>query len=142
MKIAIICSSGGHLFQMYILKPWWQKYEVFWVTFNKKDAVSLLKEQKTYWAHYPTNRNLFNLIRNLFIAWIILKKEKPDLIVSDGAGVAVPFFWLSRFLKLKLYILKCMSELVVLLLQVNWFHNCSDEFLLQWEEEEILSEKE
>ena len=96
MKIAIVCSSGGHLYQMNLLKPWWEKHDVFWVTFNKKDAVSLLKGQKIYWAHFPTNRSIINLIRNLFVAWKVLRKEHPEIIVSDGAGVAVPFFRMTR----------------------------------------------
>ena len=101
MKIAIVCSSGGHLYQMNLLKEWWEKHDVFWVTFNKKDAVSLLKGQKTYWAYFPTNRNIPNLIRNLFIAFNVLKKERPDIIVSTGAGVAVPFFWLAGLFRVK-----------------------------------------
>jgi beta-1,4-N-acetylglucosaminyltransferase len=29
-------------------------------------------------------------------AWRVLRQERFDVIVSDGASVAVPFFWLSR----------------------------------------------
>ena len=51
-----------------------------------------------YWCHHPTNRNLPNLIRNTFLAWRILRRERPDAIISSGAAVAVPFFWLGRLL--------------------------------------------
>ena len=46
MKIGLVGSSGGHLTHLYMLKPTWQKYERFWVTFDKEDARSLLKEEK------------------------------------------------------------------------------------------------
>ena len=47
-------------------------------------------------SHHPTNRNLRNLLRNTLLAWRILVRERPDAIISSGAAVAVPFFWLGR----------------------------------------------
>lgn len=76
-----------------MLKPFWQKEERFWITFDKEDARSLLEGEALYPCHYPTNRNLRNLIRNTFLAWRILRKERPDLIISSGAAVAVPFLY-------------------------------------------------
>ena len=82
MKICLVGSSGGHLAHLYMLKPFWQDKERFWVTFDKEDARSLLKGEKMYSCHYPTNRNLWNLIRNTFVAIKVLRKEKPDLLIS------------------------------------------------------------
>lgn len=92
MKVCLVGSSGGHLTHLYMLKPFWQNKDRFWVTFDKEDARSKLKGEKMYGCHYPTNRNLKNLIRNTFLAIKVLRKEKPDLIISSGAAVAVPFF--------------------------------------------------
>ena len=135
MKIAIVCSSGGHLFQMYVLDPWWKKHDTFWVTFKKKDAETLLKGRKTYWAHFPTNRSIKNLIRNLFMAWKILRKERPDLIVSNGAGVAVPFFWLGRLFRIKTIFIEVYDRIDSPSLTGKLVYSFSDEFLLQWEEQ-------
>ena len=68
------------------------------MTFNKLDARSLLSGQRTVWAHHPTTRNIPNLGRNLALAWQVIRGEREQLnvIISNGAGVAVPFFWLSR----------------------------------------------
>ena len=49
-----------------------------------------------YSCHFPTNRNLKNLIKNTFLAIKVLKKEKPDVIISSGAAVAVPFFYIGK----------------------------------------------
>ena len=59
----------------------------------KKDARSMLKDEKMYPCYFPTNRNFKNLIKNTFLAIKILRKEKPDLIISSGAAVAVPFLF-------------------------------------------------
>lgn len=96
-KLLLVCSSGGHLLQLYNLnKPLWQEYGRVWVSFDKSDAQSLLKNERKYWGHFPTNRNIPNLIRNSILAWKILKKERPDCVISTGAGIAVPFFILAR----------------------------------------------
>lgn len=73
------------------VKAFWAGKDRFWVTFDKEDARSLLKDEKMYPCYYPTNRSLKALAKNTKIAWNILRKEKPDLIISCGAAVAVPF---------------------------------------------------
>ena len=47
-KICIPVSSGGHLTHMMLLKPFWESHERFWVTFNKIDAESQLKEEREF----------------------------------------------------------------------------------------------
>ena len=95
IKVCLVGSSGGHLTHLYMLKPF-GKIKTFWVTFDKEDARSLLNGEKVYPCYYPTNRNIKNLIRNTVVAWKVLHKEKPDLIISCGAAVAVPFFILEN----------------------------------------------
>ncbi len=96
MKVALVGSSGGHLTHLYLLKKFWEKEDRFWVTFDKEDARSILKNERKYNAYFPTNRNIINLVRNTFLAIKILFKERPDVIISSGAAVAVPFFYLGK----------------------------------------------
>ena len=84
IKVCLVGSSGGHLTHLYMLKPFWKDKDHFWVTFDKEDARSLLKGEKMYPCYYPTNRSLKALIKNTKIAWDVLHKEKPDLIIIDG----------------------------------------------------------
>ena len=85
-----------------MLKPFWEKHERFWVTFDKEDAKSLLKDERMIPCYYPTNRSLKGLLINTRLAWKVLRKEKPDLIISSGAAVAVPFFWLGKLFGAKM----------------------------------------
>lgn len=135
MKLLIVCSSGGHLFQLYILKKWWIKHKRVWVTFKKQDAESLLENEEVYWSYYPTNRNLKNLIKNTFLAWRILKKEKPDIIVSTGAGVAVPFFWVGKLFKFKTIYIEVFDRIYSPTLTGRLVYPVTDVFILQWEEQ-------
>ncbi len=98
-SVMLVGSSGGHLAQLWALRPWWVDHERTWVTFDTPDATSLLRDEVTIWAHGPTTRHIPNLLRNAALAWRTVRSVKPDLIVSTGAGVALPFFifaWLLR----------------------------------------------
>jgi beta-1,4-N-acetylglucosaminyltransferase len=135
MKISLVCSSGGHLIQILSLKPWWGKYEHFWVTFRKEDAISLLKDEKKYYVFFPTNRNLLNLVRNTFLAIKILRKEKPDLIFSTGAGIALPFFYVAKVFGAKLIYLEVYDRIDSPTLTGRLVYPIVDKFLIQWKEQ-------
>ena len=100
MKVLFVCSSGGHLAQLHDLEPWWQHHERGWVTFDSVDATSLLVGERVIWAHHPTTRNLMNALRNLRLAFRLLRRDRPDVVISDGAGVAVPFFLVAKALRI------------------------------------------
>jgi beta-1,4-N-acetylglucosaminyltransferase len=97
-RVLFVCSAGGHLRQLVNLAPWYRSHEVRWVTFESQDSVSLLPADQTVWAYQPTTRNLRNLCRNSLLAWREIRLFRPQLIVSSGAGVAVPFFWIGKLL--------------------------------------------
>ena len=134
MKVALVGSSGGHLTHFYMLKPFWQDKERFWVTFDKQDAQSILKDEKMYPCHYPTNRNIKNLIKNTILAWKVLRKEKPDLIISSGAAVAVPFFYLGKLFGAKLIYIEVFDRIDKPTMTGKMVYPIVDKFIVEWEE--------
>lgn len=134
MKICLVGSSGGHLTHLYMLKSFWKDKDRFWVTFDKEDARSLLEKEKMYSCYYPTNRNLKNLIRNTFLAIKILLKEKPDLIISSGAAVAVPFFYLGKLFGAKTIYIEVFDRIDTPTLTGKLVYPVTDRFIVQWEE--------
>lgn len=134
LKVCLVGSSGGHLTHLYMLKPFWQNKERFWVTFDKQDAQSILKDEKMYPCHYPTNRNIKNLIKNTILAWKILRKEKPDLIISSGAAVAVPFFYLGKLFGAKLIYIEVFDRIDKPTMTGKMVYPIVDEFIVEWEE--------
>lgn len=134
LKICLVGSSGGHLTHLYMLKDFWEKKDRFWVTFNKEDANSILKEEIKYYCYYPTNRNIKNLIRNTFLAIRILKKEKPDVIISSGAAVAVPFFYIGKLFGAKLVYIEVFDRIDKSTMTGKMVYPITDRFIVQWEE--------
>lgn len=135
MKVALVCSSGGHLLQLYRLQPWWEKHERLWVTFRKPDSLSLLAGEEVAWAYHPTTRNLVNMFRNLGLAWRVMLRYRPDLVVSSGAGVAFPFFIIARLLGIKTVYVEVYDRIDLPTLTGKLCYPLSNLFLLQWEEQ-------
>ena len=119
---------------MYMLKPFWENKKRFWVTFDKEDAKSILKDEKMYPCYFPTNRNLWNLIRNTILAIKILYKEKPDLIISSGAAVAVPFFYIGKLMGAKLIYIEVFDRIDKPTLTGKMVYPIVDKFIVEWEE--------
>ena len=133
-KICLVGSSGGHLAHLYMLKPIWEKTERFWVTFDKEDARSLLENEKFYKCFFPTNRNLLNLIRNTFLAFKVIIKERPDIIISSGAAVAVPFFYIGKLFGAKLVYIEVFDRVDKSTVTGKLVYPITDKFIVQWEE--------
>jgi beta-1,4-N-acetylglucosaminyltransferase len=92
----LVCSCGGHLLQLLALREAWSPFTRAWVTFDKSDARSLLRDEQVFFAHGPTNRSIKNLLRNLLLAWRVVGTVRPGVVLTTGAGVAVPFAWIAR----------------------------------------------
>lgn len=134
LKVCLVSSSGGHLTHLYMLKPFWQDQERFWVTFDKEDARSILEGEKVYSCYYPTNRNIKNLLKNTVLAWKVLRRENPDLIISTGAAVAVPFFYLGKLMRKKLIYIEVFDRMDKPTLTGKLVYRITDRFIVQWEE--------
>ena len=126
--------SGLLIRHLYMLKPFWGTKDRFWVTFNKEDAQSLLKDEKIYPCYYPTNRSLKALIKNSVIAWNVLLKERPDLIISSGAAVAVPFFYLGKCFGAKTIYVEVFDRINKPTITGKLVYPISDKFIVEWEE--------
>lgn len=135
MRLMLIASSGGHIFEMFCLKEFWQDKERCWVSFDTTDARYLLKDEKeVYWAAHPTVRNVPNLLRNLLLAQKLLRKNRPDMILTTGAGVAVPFLWLAKPLGIPTVFVESITRITELSLTANMVRPFVTKTLVQWPE--------
>jgi UDP-N-acetylglucosamine:LPS N-acetylglucosamine transferase len=96
VKALLVASAGGHLQQLVWMAPWWRSHDRVWVTFDTPDARGMLAGERIVPAAHPTNRAPGNALRNLQLARRVLADERPDVVVSTGAGVAVPFLLAAR----------------------------------------------
>ena len=56
-RLLLVCSSGGHLMQLHELREAWEPFPRAWVTFDKSDARSLLRDTvRAALQELPTNQ--------------------------------------------------------------------------------------
>ncbi len=133
--VLLVGSAGGHLAQLIRLRPWWRDLVRTWVTFDKPDALSLLAEEAAIWAYHPTTRNIPNLIRNFGVAWKSLRRFRPEVVVSTGAAVAVPVFYLARLMGIRTVYIEVYDRIDTATLTGRLCRPVSDLFLVQWNEQ-------
>nr|WP_199704151.1 PssD/Cps14F family polysaccharide biosynthesis glycosyltransferase [Butyrivibrio sp. XB500-5] len=134
MKVCLVGSSGGHLTHLYMLKPFWENKDRFWVTFDKEDARSLLENERMIPCYYPTNRSIKGLIINTVLAFRVLKKERPDLVISAGAAVAVPFFYVGKLYGAKCIYIEVFDRIDKPTMSGKLVYPVTDRFIVEWEE--------
>ncbi|KQY60338.1 UDP-N-acetylglucosamine--LPS N-acetylglucosamine transferase [Aeromicrobium sp. Root495] len=134
MKILIACSSGGHLAQALALKPWWERHERLWVTGPTADARMKLARERVVECHYPTQRNVPNLLRNARLARRILHEWKPDVVFSTGAAVAVPFMWQAHAVGARTIFMETVDRIDKPSLTGRLVYPVVDEYLTQWDQ--------
>ncbi|WP_245580237.1 PssD/Cps14F family polysaccharide biosynthesis glycosyltransferase [Arthrobacter castelli] len=136
--VLLIASTGGHLAQLLELKPWWQMYRRTWVTFDKADARSALTNEEVVFAHHPTTRNAKNAVLNFFLAVRFLLRNRPSLVVSTGAGVALPFFIVARLFNVPTIYLEVFDRVDTHTLSGLLCRPLASAFCVQWPSQQDL----
>jgi UDP-N-acetylglucosamine:LPS N-acetylglucosamine transferase len=132
--LLLVCSSGGHLLQLFSLAGAWEDRPRLWITFDKSDARVLLAGERVEHAFGPTNRNIKNLLRNLRLAVTVLRRERPAAILTTGAGVAVPFAWIGRMLGVSVFYVESVTRIEELSLSGRLIRPVAEQVFVQWPE--------
>jgi UDP-N-acetylglucosamine:LPS N-acetylglucosamine transferase len=112
LDVLLVCTAGGHLLQLWTLREVWRGFRHAWVVASHEgtDVQSLLSQEQVYFAHSPANRSLKNLVRNLAMAWRLLGASRPDVMLTTGAAVAVPFAWIARLRGIKVVYVESLAR--------------------------------
>ena len=136
-KICFISSSGGHLEQIKQLKGLTDKYDHFYVVPKTKSTVKM--EQKKYLVSEFSRKNKLVAIFKLGILtlkeFFIFIKERPSIIITTGAGVAVPMCFFGHLFKKKVIYIESFAKIKTpnktgkIIYDKGWY----DLFVVQWE---------
>lgn len=131
MKVCIVSSCGGHLTEVRCFKPAYESYEHFYVL-NDKAVLPPDMKDKTYFITHSERDWRFLL--NVFEAFRVLWKENPDVILSTGAGPAVPFAIVGRLLfHTRLIFVETMTRITRPSLTGRLMYWLAHDFYYQWE---------
>jgi UDP-N-acetylglucosamine:LPS N-acetylglucosamine transferase len=85
-------------------------------------------------AYGPTNRSIVNLVRNLFLARRVVRRVRPRVMVTTGAGVAVPFAWLARLAGARVIYVESFTRIDGASLSCRLISLVADRTYVQWPE--------
>jgi UDP-N-acetylglucosamine transferase subunit ALG13 len=100
MATLFVCSGGGHLKQLQLLRPrlGLAGSEVVWATFDTALSRSLLTKDEVVFIPYASPRDLAGTLRNANLARRLLRRRPFGAVISTGANPAVSFFLPARIL--------------------------------------------
>jgi beta-1,4-N-acetylglucosaminyltransferase len=134
VHVLLVASPGGHLLQLLALRDAWAGYSNAWVTLDRADARGLLDGERVFFARGPTNRSIRNLLRNLVLARRIVRSVRPQVIITTGAGVAVPFAWLGRLAGARVIYIESLTRIDTASLSCRLISPVASRVYGQWPE--------
>ncbi len=95
LRLCLAASGGGHVRQLLDLESVWSKHDYFFVTEDTALGANLAEQHRTYFVPHVAIgqarlgaplRMITAGIRNFFRSAAIIARERPDVVISTGAG--------------------------------------------------------
>jgi len=133
MKICVVCSHGGHLTELLQLMEAFEGHEVFFATYHSSREEELKGIARAYFTE-NIGTSILRMLKSVPWSLRILLKEKPDLVISLGAEIAIPFFYLAKPLRIKTIFIESWCRVTNPSLTGRIVYPVSDVFLVQWQQ--------
>ena len=138
-KVAVVCAHGGHLEQAQVVLEAFKDCEVFLITYD----FATLKDfqhpyiKKIYCIKFFGDSFMqiaWTMLFTCFSCIRIFLKERPRVIFSTGAEIAIPAFYIGKFLfRTKVVFLETILRRYNPTRTARLAYCVSDLFLVQWE---------
>jgi UDP-N-acetylglucosamine:LPS N-acetylglucosamine transferase len=139
MKIGIVCSPGGHLTEALSLAEAFRGHESFLVVQElpmaqnlKITKISRIYKIKIFLGYGLWLGFTLSLLWAAFRLFWIFLKERPKVLFSTGAEIAVPAFLIGKlFFGAKVVFVESLTRIKNPSLTGKWAYPLSDYFLVQ-----------
>ena len=116
------------------LMPAFEGKDYFFVTHKSEYSQHL--ERAYFIEEYKHGyiRTRITWLKTIFIAFRILLKERPDVVISTGGGeIAVPFCYVGKLLGAKVILIESLTRITTRSAAGRLVYPIADLFLVQWE---------
>lgn len=136
VKIAFVASSGGHLEEIARLKKIEAKYDCFLVT--EKGDFEMPKFCEKQYRVWQMNRKEVKFVPKFLLLFLyatkLLRKERPDFIITTGALISYPFCVVGKMMGMKVVYIESFARVQKPSLTGRLLYNFADLFIVQWED--------
>jgi len=134
-RVCLTCSAGGHLHELLLAIEGLEFTDCYWVMYKSSHVKTFLADKRHYFVKntdpYKKRTWVVNAVKSL----LILIKERPDVIISTGAGISFPTMWLGKkFFGCKIIFISSAADVDHPARTPYHAYPISDLFLVQWEE--------
>ena len=134
-KICFISSAGGHLEQIKQLKSLKECYDYYYVLPRNK-STEKFTEKKYFVSEFIRNNKLLYVV-GLMITFVqqlfIFLKERPDVVITTGAGLAIPTCIYAKLFKKKVVYIETIARINSVNKTGKLIYKYADLFIVQWE---------
>lgn len=103
LRICLAASGGGHVRQLLDLEPVWSRHDHFFVTEDTALGRTLGRQHRTHFVpHFAWGqaklgapfRMAGRAVASFFRSLAVMRRERPDVVISTGAGAVIfPVLW-------------------------------------------------
>ena len=136
-KICFISSAGGHLEQLRQLDKIRERYDYYWVLPRNKSTKKIVGK-KYLINDFPRNMGKIVFFSGLF--WTAIQQlivfviQRPDFVITTGAGVAYPTCMFAHICGKKLIYIESFARMKSLNVTGQKLYPYADLFVVQWKE--------
>lgn len=129
-RILIVSSIGGHLQEVRCLRSIYEQYEVTYVLNAPTQIYEDMLHKTTFITHSERD---WRFILNLYEAWEIVSSKRPSIILSAGAGCAVPFALIAKIYGIPTIYIESFTNVTHPSLTGRIMYYLADRFVVQWD---------
>ncbi len=128
-KIGYIASAGGHLTELDQIRTSLESFPSFLVTYDSAKIRGL--DEPTY--YFPdTGASPTKLVTRLPNMKKILQHEDPDLLITTGAELAIPFILIAKLREIRTIFIESLCRIDEPSVTGAICYHFADEFYVQW----------
>lgn len=129
--ICIIASAGGHLTEAIKATFLIKEYPKFYVTFHMEHISASLSKEEYYLVEDP-HISLKKYFINLYQVFKIYFRKRPKVIVTTGAGIAVPMCLIGKAFGSKVVFIESGARVMYPSRTAKVLYRIADLSIVQW----------
>lgn len=132
--VHLAASGGGHVDLLVAVRDTLKDFHRIWLLqpSQRVDALRAEGEEVHVLPDYDRHPLRGNYLRNVRESLQIVRKDRPALVITSGAGVTVPFCTLARLFGAKLVFIETMARIYDSSASGRVLSRLADRTLVQW----------
>ena len=138
-RVLFISSTGGHFAELLALRPLFETYDFHIAVERDETTESHAREFGDHITYLPRGSRdeglayVLTFARLVVASWRLLRRLKPEALVTTGTHTAVPACYLAKVLGIRVIYIETIANLHSRSLAGRLVYPVADLFLVQWE---------